>query len=552
MIEIAEQAPPAPRAGRAQWVGLAVLALPALLVAMDGTALYFALPFLSADLRPSADQLLWITDSYAFLLAGLLVTMGVLGDRIGRRRLLMAGAGAFGVASVLAAWAPSAEALIAARALLGIGGATLAPSTLGLIRAMFPDQRQRRTAIGVWGAAFAGGGVLGPVAGGVLLEHFWWGSVFLLNVPVMLLLLAVAPRLLPEHRDPRPGRFDLLSAALSLGAVLSVVYGIKTAAVDGWGAAPAAAIAAGVLVGAGFVRRQRRTPDPMVDLALFRNHAFVAAIATTTVVMFTVIGVSLHTAQYLQLVLGMGPLEGALWSLPPFLVMPVGITLATVLVRRVRVGYVVGAGLALSATGVLLLGTLDRDGLVMLLAAASVMTAGVGMVTTLTTELVVGLAPPERAGAASALSESANELGGALGVALLGTVGAAVYRGQLADTLPAGVPGAAADAARETLGAAEAVAAALPAPLADAVARAADAAFVSGLHVVAFAAAGVLGAMALLAAVGMRNVPADAVARGDDPAGDERQQAERSEQAEQPEQPEQPERPERPELATAV
>jgi DHA2 family multidrug resistance protein-like MFS transporter len=512
------QAPPAPQAGRAEWLGLAVLALPALLVAVDGTALFFALPFISADLQPETDQLLWITDSYGFLLAGLLVTMGVLGDRIGRRRLLMLGAGAFGAASLLAAWAPTAEALIVARALLGVGGATLAPSTLGLIRTMFPDRRQRRTAIGVWGAAFAGGGVLGPVVGGVLLEHFWWGSVFLMNVPVMILLLVVAPRLLPEHRDPAPGRFDLASAALSLAAVLPVIYGIKTAAVEGWGSGPAVAIAAGVLLGAGFVRRQLRRPDPMIDLGLFRNRAFVAAIATTTIVMFTVIGVSLYTSQYLQLVLGMSPLEGALWSLPPFLAMPVGIALATALVRRVRVGYVVGAGLAISAAGVLLLGSLDGDGIAMLLVAASVMTTGVGMVTALTTELVVGLAPAERSSAASALSESANELGGSLGIALLGTIGAAVYRSRLSDGMPDGVPAAVTDAARETLGAADAAAAALPGPLADAVARAADQAFVSGLHVAAFTAAGALAVMAALATVLMRDVPADAVAHRDDDA----------------------------------
>src|SRR5690349_20760725 len=252
----ATAAPTPQQAGRAQWLGLAVLVLPALLAAMDGTALYFALPFLSADLRPTSDQLLWIMDIYGFLLAGLLVTMGVVGDRIGRRRLLLLGAAAFGGASVIAAYASSAEMLIAARALLGIGGATLAPSSLALIRNMFPDQRQRRTAIGVWTGAFAGGGVLGPVVGGVLLEHFFWGSVFLLNVPVMVLLLIAGRRLLPEYRDPNPGRFDVTSAALSLVAVISVIYGVKTAAVDGFGYLPATAIAFGVAVGAVFVHRQ--------------------------------------------------------------------------------------------------------------------------------------------------------------------------------------------------------------------------------------------------------------------------------------------------------
>jgi len=510
-IETTQGPPTAQQAGRAQWLGLAVLALPALLVAIDGTALYFALPFLSADLRPSSDQMLWIMDSYGFLLAGLLVTMGFVGDRIGRRRLLMIGAGAFGAASVLAAYASSAEMLIAVRALLGIGGATLAPSSLALIRNMFPDQRQRRTAIGVWGGAFAGGAVLGPVVGGLLLEHFWWGSVFLLNVPVMALLLVAGPRLLPECRDPAPGRFDVVSAALSLAAVLPVVYGIKTVAVDGWGLAPAVAVGAGLAMGTVFVRRQLRRPDPMIDLALFRSPAFVGAIVTVVVTMFAVIGVSLFTSQYLQLVLGYGPLESALWSMPPFLAMPVGITLATLAVRRFRVAHVVGTGLLLAALGVFGLSTIDGDGLVTMLLSAAVMTTGIGMVTALATELVVGVAPPERAGVASALSETANELGGSLGIAVLGSLGAAVYRSQMADELPAGVPAGVADAARQTLGAAESVASALPAGAGQALTRAAEAAFVSGLQGTALAAAGILAATAAIVTVLLRDVPADAV-----------------------------------------
>jgi len=512
-----QQAASPARAGRAEWLGLAALVLPSLLVAIDGTALYYALPFISADLEPTSDQMLWIMDSYGFVLAGLLVTMGVLGDRIGRRRLLLVGAAAFGAASVIAAWAPSAEALIAARALLGVGGATLAPSTLALIRNMFHDQRQRRTAIGISAGAFSGGAVLGPIVGGLLLEHFWWGSVFLLNVPVMLLLLVVGPLLLPEHRDPNPGRFDLLSALMSLGAVLPVVYGIKSVAVHGWGTEPAVAIAAGLVVGTAFVRRQLRRPDPMIDLALFRNPAFVGAIVTVTATMFTVLGVSLFTSQYIQLVLGYGPLESALWSLPPFLAMPIGITLATLGVRRARVAHVVGAGLLLVSLGVLGISTVDADGLVRLLLAASVMTIGIGMVTTIATELVVGVAPPERAGAAAAMSETANELGGSLGIAVLGAVGAASYRGAMADTTPAGIPDAVADAARQTLGAAESVARSLPGGAARALTRVAENAFVSGLHVTALSAAAVIAATAVLVTVLLRDVPADAVA-GEEPA----------------------------------
>ena len=223
----------APIAGRREWMGLAVIALPCLLYSMDLTVLELAVPKLSADLKPSSSQLLWIMDVYGFLLAGFLLTMGTLGDRIGRRRLLLIGAAAFGVASVLAAFSTSAEMLIATRALLGVAGATLAPSTLSLIRNMFVNTEQRAFAIGVWATSFAVGTAIGPLAGGFLSEFFWWGSVFLLAVPVMLLLLVLGPVLLPEYRDPGAGRLDLISAAISLVAVVLMIYGLKQIVQDG-------------------------------------------------------------------------------------------------------------------------------------------------------------------------------------------------------------------------------------------------------------------------------------------------------------------------------
>ena len=245
----------APRAGRREWIGLAVIALPCLLYSMDLTVLNLALPSLTADLQPSSSQLLWIVDIYGFLVAGWLIAMGTLGDRIGRRRLLLIGAAAFGLASVLAAFSTSAEMLIATRAVLGIAGATLAPSTLSLIRNMFHDPRQRTFAIGIWATSYSVGGAIGPLLGGVLLEHFWWGSVFLVGVPVMALLLVLGPALLPEFRDPEAGRPDLTSAALSLAAVLAVIYGLKQLAQDGAGWLPALAIVAGLAAGAVFVHR---------------------------------------------------------------------------------------------------------------------------------------------------------------------------------------------------------------------------------------------------------------------------------------------------------
>jgi DHA2 family multidrug resistance protein-like MFS transporter len=308
-------------AGRREWIGLSVLMLPLLLVSMDMTVLYYAVPAVSGGLQPTSAEQLWILDIYGFVLAGLLVTMGNLGDRIGRRRLLLIGAGAFGVASVASAYAQTAGALIGARAVLGVAGATLMPSTMALIRNMFHDPRQRRTAIGIWMAVFSSGTAIGPLVSGLLLQRFWWGSVFLVNVPVLVLLVALGPILLSESRDPRPGRFDLVSSALSLAAVLPVIYGIKDAAQDGLGPYPAAAIAVGLAFGVLFVRRQRR-PDPMINVGLFRHRAFGASVLITVLAVFALVGYAFFTTQYLQLVLGLSPLAAALWSLPTTVAVP--------------------------------------------------------------------------------------------------------------------------------------------------------------------------------------------------------------------------------------
>jgi DHA2 family multidrug resistance protein-like MFS transporter len=511
-----------PRAGRREWTGLAVLALACLLYAMDLTVLHLAVPSLSEQLRPSSAELLWITDIYGFMVAGFLVTMGTLGDRIGRRRLLLLGAGAFGVVSVLAAASTSPEMLIAARALLGIAGATLAPSTLSLIFAMFADPRQRTTAIGIWITSFSAGGAIGPVLGGVLLERFWWGSVFLLALPVMALLLVLGPRLLPEYRAPDAGRLDLTSAGMSLVAVLAVVFGLKQIAQDGLGPLPAVAVVVGLGVGVVFARRQLRLPDPMIDLGLFRIRAFNASLATNLLGIFIVVGYFLFVAQYLQLVLGLSPLQAGLWSLPSAGGFIIGSNLAPRILRRVRPAYVVGAGLGLAAVG---LGVLTRVGgspdadLAILAGASLLVSLGLAPVFTATTNLVVGSAPPERAGAASGISETGAELGGALGIAILGSVGVAVYRGQLADTLPAGIPGQAAAAARDTLGGAVGVAGQLPAELGGALLDAAQQAFVRGMQLTVSLSAAVAVVVAVMATILLRAVPAPAQAEaGQQPA----------------------------------
>jgi DHA2 family multidrug resistance protein-like MFS transporter len=493
-------------AGRREWVSLAVLALPCLLYAMDLTVLNLAVPHLTQDLRPSSTELLWIVDIYGFMAAGSLVTMGTLGDRIGRRRLLLIGAAAFGATSLLAAWSTSAPMLIAARALLGVAGATVAPSTLALIRNMFTDPRQRTVAVSVWITSFSVGGAIGPLLGGILLEWFWWGSVFLLAVPVMALLLVLGPLLLPEFRDPGAGQLDLISALLSVVAVLAVIYGLKDLTRDGLGWPPALSIAVGLAAGTVFVRRQHRLADPLLDLRLFRSAAFTTALTTNLLSFFTGFGALLFIAQYLQLVLGLSPLAAGLWMLPSSAGSVLGSMLTPVLARRVRPGYVMAAGLVLAAAGLGLFTRLGPAGLGLLVTGSVVFSLALAPVDTLATDLAVGAAPPERAGAASALTETAAEFGGALGIAVLGVIGTGIYRGQLAGALPSGIPPASAAAARDTLGGAVAVAGDLPGQAGEVLVRAARQAFTDGLHVAFAVSAAAMLAAAVLAAIQLRQL----------------------------------------------
>jgi DHA2 family multidrug resistance protein-like MFS transporter len=501
----------APRATHREWIGLLVLALACLVYAMDLTVLHLAVPRLSADLKPSSAQLLWIIDIYGYLVAGSLIAMGTLGDRIGRRKLLMIGATVFGVTSVLAAFSTSPEMLIVSRALMGVAGATLAPSTLSLIFNMFPDPRQRSVAIGVWMSAFSAGGAIGPVLGGVLLEYFWWGSVFLLALPVMALLLVLGPRVLPEFRDPNAGRLDLLSAAMSLAAVLAVIYGLKEIAQDGFGLLPSLSILAGLAVGVLFVRRQLTLANPMIDLSLFRIPSFNAALATNVLGIFVVVGYFLFIAQYMQLVLGLSPLEAGLWSVPSAIGFIVGSNVASRFIHNFRPAYVLGASLAFAAVGLgMLLLVSKSSGLAVLVTASVIISLALSPMFNLTTELIVGSAPPERAGAASGISETGSELGGALGISILGSIGTAVYRSELARNLPAGIPPEAAEIARDTLGGAVGVAAQLPDQLALGLLDIARGAFVQGLHLVAGISAVIAIGTAIVAVLVLWGVPASA------------------------------------------
>ncbi|MGP3980122.1 MFS transporter [Streptomyces sp. KR80] len=471
------------QAGPREWLGLAVLALPTLLLSIDVSVLHLAVPHISEGLNPSASEMLWIIDIYGFLLAGFLVTMGTIGDRIGRRKLLLIGSAAFGVASVAAAYADDPATLIATRAALGIAGATLMPSTLALISNMFRDPRQRGVAIAIWVTMFSVGIALGPVVGGALLEFFWWGSVFLLGVPIMALLLVAGPMLLPEHRDEEAGRLDLTSVALSLAAILPVIYGLKEIAKDGVSLLPVGALAVGLLVGVVFVRRQRTLDSPLLDFGLFGNPTFRTALVTMLLSMVVAGGTYLFVTQYLQLVGGLSPMKAGLYLLPAAFALIVTSILSPMAASKIRPAYVVAVGLGVSALGHVMLSLADSSsGIAQVVTGFAFVFAGGGPLIALGTDIVVGSAPPEQAGSASAISETSTELGMALGVATLGSVGTAVYRSGV--EIPAGVPDGAGTSAGDTLAGALETAQGLSSEVAAALVDSARAAFTDGMNVI--------------------------------------------------------------------
>ena len=488
------------RVGWRGWAALVVLMLPVLLVSVDNTVLSFALPEIALDLAPTSAQQLWIINAYPLVLAGLLVTMGVLGDRFGRRKMLLIGATGFAAVSALAAFAPTAALLIAGRALMGVFGAMLMPATLSLLRSIFTDRDQRRFAIAVWASMFSAGAALGPIVGGMLLEHYAWGSVFLMAVPVLLPLLVLAPLLVPESRDPLPGRIDPISIALSMATLVPIVYGIKELAVHGPSMGVLVLFVAGIGFGVVFVRRQLASPTPMLDMRLFRRGTFSGALVVNLLSIVGLVGFLFFVAQHLQLILGLTPLQAGLALVPGLAAMIVAGLVVVPIAKHHPARVVVPAALAFSVAGYVAVPfAMGPEGLGLLVVAFVSLGIGIGAAETVSNELILASAPPSKAGAASAVSETAYELGALLGTAVLGGILTALYRANL--VVPHGVSAEMGAASRETLAgavhAADEIGGALGARLVDAAAHAFDA----GVAVTALIGAGLVVIAAVVAAL---------------------------------------------------
>ena len=491
------------RIHRLRWWTLGVLSLSLFLVSLDNTILNVALPTLQRDLRPSASQLEWIVDAYMLVFASFLLVAGSLGDRFGRRRVLLTGLVIFGVGSLASAFSGSAEGLIASRALMGFGGAAIMPSTLSILSNVFAG-KERAKAIAVWAAVSGLAVAFGPVIGGYLLQRFWWGSVFLVNVPFVAVAMIAAWSLVPESRDPRSPRLDLVGAALSVAGLTALVWSIIEAPSHGWtSAAIMRGFVTAVLVLAAFVAWELRTEHPMLPLRFFRDPRFSAASASVALVFFALFGVIFELTQYLQSVLGYSALGAGLRTLPVSLGLILGAGLSTRLTPRIGTKLIVSGGLTVLAGGLALLGTLHTDGGYSTVAIAFlVLGFGMGLAMAPATDSIMGSLPLTQASVGSAINDTVRMVGGALGVAVLGSILSSRYSSDMGSAVH-GLPAPVAHAARDDLGAAlHAATQSRSTALADA----AKNAFVTGMTSAVWVAAAiaVLGALVALVALPSR------------------------------------------------
>ncbi|MFD7093432.1 MFS transporter [Streptomyces xanthophaeus] len=486
--------------GANRWAVLAVLCVSLVLVALDATILHVAVPSVTEDLRPGSIELLWIVDAYPLVCAALLILFGTLGDRVGRRRILLLGYGLFGVASAVAAFADNAQVLIAARALLGIGGAMIMPATLSILRQVFPDRRERALAIGIWTAVAAVGAASGPVLGGFLVQHYWWGSVFLINIPLMALILPLGRWLLPESKGSSDGPWDVTGALMAAAGVLGTVLGIKRFGAERQLADPEALLP--LVLGAAllivFVRRQKRRTHPLIDMRLFSRAAFSTSVGCIVLAMLALVGLELIAVQYLQLVLHLSPLETGLRLLPlTFAAMAAGAT-GSYTLARTGPRRMVSLGFLLTAFAVLLLTLMGQQDRPVLLTVGFIL-LGFGLQTTLFAayESMLSEAPAASAGGAASIGETSYQLGAGMGIALLGSVMNAAYAPALMHV--PGVSRTDSAGASNSLGEAYKIAAQLGGPAGESLHAAARHAFVHGLHVTLVVSAGLLLAGAVMA-----------------------------------------------------
>lgn len=484
-----------------RWRVLAVLSAALLIVVIDVTVLHIAVPQIAADLDPSATSLLWIVDVYPLVVAPLLVASGTLGDRFGRKRMLILGLIVFCAASALAAFAWSPAVLIAARAVQGVGGAMIMPSTMSIIRVVFPDRHERVKAVGVWSAVLAGGAAAGPLVGGFLVEHFSWGTVFLINVPLLAIVLPFAVRMLPESRHSDPPPWDARSVALVTAGILLLAFGIKHGARHGFlDPQTVVALVVSLTTLTLFGRRQLSAPRPLLDLRLFSRPAFAVAVGSVLLVMFALIGLELFFAQYLQLVIGLGPLDASIRLLPLAFATLAGALVAAPVLRRFGNRIVTAGGLAASAAALVPMLLLDGSDRYLLLAVPfAVLGLALEMALIAANDTILSSVSADDAGQAAAIEETAYELGGGIGVAVLGGIGAAIFTSRLGDV--PGLSPADQEAASHSVTEAVSVAERLPAELGDRLLTAGFDAFLAGFHTVLLIAIGLTALSALVAAV---------------------------------------------------